>query len=277
MRRIVILFFVTATIFSCGSQNKYKLVKGSKAEAPDANLKINDSIYIDYLEVSFIAYSEYQYYLDKIYGIDSKESQTAALDSNIINQLSEYAQFNLADKGEEVDVANLPVVGVSYEQAQAYAEWRTSAVLENSLIKAKLLYPYEEQDADSHFTPESYFSGEFTGYKPRTGVDFLVFRLPTEEEWEEIYNMSPDTSRSLLTITATFEDPKQEIQYINDNISEMTASPGVAMGGNWLDGKKRHIYEGTEVWLGFRCVADLMSSAEYMELYNARKKKRRRR
>jgi len=89
--------------------------------------------------------------------------------------------------------------------------------------------------------------------------------------------MSPDTSRSLMTITATYEDPKQEIQFINDNISEMTASPGIAKGGNWLDGKKKHIYEGTEVWLGFRCVADLMSSAEYMELYNTRKKKKRRR
>jgi len=204
MRRILLLLLVAGVIFSCGTQNKYKLVKGSKASAPDANLRINDSIYIDYLEISFIAYSEYQYYLDKIYGTTSKESLAAELDTNIINQLSEYAQFNLADKGEEIDVANLPVVGITYDQAEAYAEWRTSAVLENSLIKAKLLYPYEEQDAKSHFTPEGYFSGEFTGFKPRTSIDFLVFRLPTAEEWEDIYGRAPDTTQNLSTISPTF-------------------------------------------------------------------------
>jgi len=264
-------------VAACGSNNKYSLIKGAKAKAPDANTKINDSIYIDYLEISFIAYSEYQYYLDKVYGVNSKESMSAALDSTIINQLGEYAQHNFSEQGEEIKVEDLPVVGVTYEQAQDYARWRTSAVLENSLIKAKLLYPYKKQDGDSHFTPESYFSGEFTGYVPRADIDFLVFRLPTEEEWQEIYDNASDTIPRLSTISETFEDATREVQYINDNVSEMTSTKGVAKGANWLDDSQDHTYEHSEVWLGFRCVADLMSSKEYMEMHEANKKNRRRR
>jgi len=276
MRYFIVFSIAVLCILACGTSNKYSIVKGAKADAPDANLKVNDSIYIDYLEISFIAYSEYQYYLDKIYGADSRESQKAQLDSTIINQLGEYAQFNFTDKGEEIDVANLPVVGISYEQAQAYAEWRTSAVLENTLIKAKLLYPYEQQDEESHFTPAGYFSGEFTGFKPQNSMEFLVFRLPTEEEWDKIYTMSKDTVQRLRTIAATFDDPSRDIQYINDNVSEMTATKGVARGGNWLDDRRSHRYEHGEVWLGFRCVADLMTSEEYMKYHASRKKKGRR-
>ncbi len=273
MRQIMIVSFLAILLGSCGSSNTYRLVKGSKAEAPDANLKINDSIYIDYLEISFLAYGEYQYYLDRIYGIDSRESQKAALDSTVISQLSEFAQYNKAENGTELDVENLPVVGITYEQAMAYAEWRTSAVLENSLIEADLLYPYKEQDAKSHFSPEGYFSGEFTGYRPRVSMDFLVFRLPTTEEWEAIYSAASDTSQTLRTIAPTYEDRSQKVQFINDNVSEMTSSKGVARGGNWLDGHKEHIYEGSEVWLGFRCVADLMSSEEYMKRHSTGKKR----
>jgi len=116
----MIVSFLAILLGSCGSSNTYRLVKGSKAEAPDANLKINDSIYIDYLEISFLAYGEYQYYLDRIYGIDSRESQKAALDSTVISQLSEFAQYNKAENGTELDVENLPVVGITYEQAMAY-------------------------------------------------------------------------------------------------------------------------------------------------------------
>jgi len=272
MRHIIILSFLTILIGSCGSSNKYRLVKGSKAEAPDANLRINDSIYIDYLEISFLAYSEYQFYIDRIYGIDSKEAKSAALDTTVITQLSEFAQYKKADSGGELEVENLPVVGITYEQAQAYTEWRTAAVLENSLIEAELLYPYKQQNAKSHFTPEGYFSGEFTGYKPRVSMDFLVFRLPTAEEWDVIYSEAPDTLQTLRTIAPTFEDKSQAVQFINDNVSEMTSEKGLAKGGNWLDGNKEHIYEGSEVWLGFRCVADLMSSEEYMERLAASKK-----
>ena len=91
MRHIMILSFLAILLGSCGSSNKYTLVKGAKADAPDANLKMNDSIFIDYLEISFLAYSEYQYYLDRIYGIDSKEAKMAALDTTVISQLRDYA------------------------------------------------------------------------------------------------------------------------------------------------------------------------------------------
>ncbi len=269
----MILSFLAILLGSCGSSNKYTLVKGAKADAPDANLKMNDSIFIDYLEISFLAYSEYQYYLDRIYGIDSKEAKMAALDTTVISQLRDYATYNQAENGEVLDIENLPVVGVTYDQAMAYTKWRTAAVLENSLIKADLLYPYKQQDAKSHFTPEGYFSGEFTGYRPRVSMDFLVFRLPTAEEWDEIYSTTADTSQTLRTIAPTFEDKSQAVQFINDNVSEMTASKGLAKGGNWLDGNKDHIYEGSEVWLGFRCVADLVSSEEYMKQHAANKNK----
>ncbi len=272
MRHIITLSFLAFLLGSCGSSNKYSLVKGAKADAPDANLRINDSIYIDYLEISFLAYSEYQFYLDRIYGLDSKQSKFAALDTTVISQLRAFAQSSESEYGETIDVETLPVVGITYEQAQAYTKWRTAVVLENSLVEAGLLYPYKEQDEKSHFTPEVYFSGKFTGYKP-ANMEFLVFRLPTEEEWDVIYSKAMDTTQTLNTIAPTYEDKSQAVQFINDNVSEMIATKGVAKGGNWLDGGKEHIYEGSEVWLGFRCVADLMSSEDYMKRYAPSKKR----
>lgn len=263
---------------ACSSSNKYALVEGKKkTSAPPVNVKINDSLFVDYLEITYIAYSEYLYYLSKIYGSDSEEVKEAALDSLITKKLENYMQETASESLGVVNIENLPVVGVTYDQAVAYTEWRTAAVLELSLIDQKLLYEYKQQDADSHFTPYGYFSGEFTGFKPKQKIDFLVYRLPTEKEWNMIYDLAEDKSRALETITETKESASQSIQYINDNVSEMIAEKGIAKGGNWISADRTHRYDHSDVWLGFRCVAEVTSSAEYMKDPANKKRKRRRR
>lgn len=270
----VVVAIIIAT--ACSTSNKYELVKGKKkTSAPPVNVKINDSIFVDYLEITYIAFSEYQYYLSKIYGADSQEVQEATLDTLITNKLKSFMQESSLVPMDKIKIENLPVVGITYDQAIAYTEWRTSVVLELSLIEQKLLYDYKEQDADSHFTPEGYFSGEFTGSKPSEQIDFLVYRLPTEQEWEMIYELAEDKSRSLTTITETQATASQSIQFINDNVSELISEKGKAKGGNWISGDRTHYYEGSEVWLGFRCVAEVTSSEEYMK--NRPKKRKRRR
>ncbi len=263
---------------ACSTGNKYALVEGKKkTSAPPVNIKINDSLFVDYLEITYIAYSEYLYYLNKIYGSDSEEVKDATLDSLITQKLESYMQETASESVGEINIENLPVVGVSYEQAVAYCKWRTAAVLELSLIDQKLMYEYKQQDADSHFTPFGYFSGDFTGSRPRQKIDFLVYRLPTEEEWDMIYELAEDKSRTLETIAETEENTSQSIQYINDNVSEMIAEKGIAKGGNWINGDRTQRYEQSDVWLGFRCVAEVTSSEEYMKDPANKERKRRRR
>lgn len=263
---------------ACSTTNKYALVEGKKkTSAPPVNIKINDSLFVDYLEITYIAYSEYMYYLSKIYGTDSEEVKAAALDSMITQKLESYIQETSTVPIDQIKIENLPVVGVTYDQAVAYTKWRTAAVLELSLIEQKMLYEYKQQDADSHFTPYGYFSGDFTGTKPKQKIDFLVYRLPTEEEWDMIYELAEDKSRSLETITETHESSSQKIEYINDNVSEMIVTKGVAKGGNWISGDRTQTYEHSDVWLGFRCVAEVTSSEEYMKDPSNKERKRRRR
>ncbi len=274
--KYICFFFLTILIVSaCSTGNKYELVKGKKkTSAPPVNVKINDSLFVDYLEITYIAYSEYLFYLNKIYGADSKEVQEAALDSLITNKLRSYIRESVQVPIDQINIERLPVVGISYDQAIAYTEWRTAAVLELSLIDQKLLYNYKQQSADSHFTPEDYFSGEFTGFKPKQEIDFLVFRLPTEDEWEMIYDLAEDKSRSLTTISETKENADQRIEFINDNVSEMILERGVAKGGNWINPDMTQKYERADVWLGFRCVAEITSSKDYMKSMNSKKRKR---
>lgn len=96
-----------------------------------------------------------------------------------------------------------PVVGVSWEQAQAYALWRTDRINEAILIERKHINPnFEGQQEENHFDSESYLVGLYEaepGSKPMVNAitgeerrvnasdEILVpaYRLPTSSELKQ--------------------------------------------------------------------------------------------
>lgn len=158
-----------------------------------------------------------------------------------------------------------PVVGISHKQAKEYCIWRTQTVKE--MMKA-------------------------IGDDP---VNF-EYRLPTQTEWElvanagyskkqkkllnkknkkyngktRIYNMKFDQNTTKKSSVMTFPSlsfipNKYNIYHIYGNVAEMVAEQNIAVGGSLLDkyedivpSNKVLKYEGPQMWLGFRCVAEII-------------------
>jgi len=156
---------------------------------------------------------------------------------------------------------NNPLVGVSYDQALIYCEWRTQYI--NKLYR---IYHLK--------------------YPKSVGVPKRVnYRLPTPEEWDKILTtetiympdegiVTPDftppvakkdnavntrISKGLTSSVFYYWRNKIGIYAFDDNVSEMTSEKGVARGCNWTGGVENtncHYTEPTN-WIGFRCVVDV--------------------
>jgi hypothetical protein len=229
-------------------------------------LSMNHRLCMDFSEVSGQMYKTYLLELKSEYGADSEEFL-----SNQPNwQHWEEAYPGL--KAEEISqlffesttFALAPIIGVTYEQARTFAEWRTEA--------------FKKELSKMDKRERAYFP-----------IDF-EFRLPTPAEWSRMrfmtqekgmlkavsskasdYNKEFKLSKNDLLnekakINSVFStmDEKLGMSHIHDNVSEMTSEVGKAMGGNWkkaenkVDFNKQIEYTGAQSWLGFRCIFEII-------------------
>jgi hypothetical protein len=137
---------------------------------------------------------------------------------------------------------SLPLTNITYEQALMYCKWRSKVV------------------------------SEIGGRK-------VTYRLPTEDEWLEIVGEMMGkhpkklikefnkAKKSLIRPTALLTNSRTNYPtQLFYNISEMTATEGIAMGLNnsILEGSKwqdnlthTFTYEEYSPFVGFRCIADV--------------------
>ena len=183
---------------------------------------------------------------------------------------------------------NYPVVGVSYEQALAYAKWRTDKVNEKILIDRGVL-----KSTPMHGKPNK--AEEELSKIALKNAALVEYRLPTPQEWEQIassergddwgideqdtkskkqkernislFNVKTD-SQNLKRITFTspvisFSPQNKKYHHLIGNVAEMTTQKNIAKGGSYRHTleeskiKNNIAYEKPEAWLGFRCVAVL--------------------
>ena len=161
------------------------------------------SFYLDQTEVSNLAYREYIFWLNRVYGEDYPTVVQKALPDTLVwrDRLA-YNEPLVQTYFRHPSYQDYPVVGVTWNQANDYANWRSDRVNENLLIEAGILDFDPDQKNENNFNTDAYLAGQYEGLVNEgkedldpsgTGVrnvrfeDGLMlpkYRLPTEAEWE---------------------------------------------------------------------------------------------
>ncbi len=175
------------------------------------------SFYMDETEITNYNWCEYLYWINRTY-TDFPMIYKKALPDTLawrekMGNNETYVEYYLRHPAYR----DYPVVGVSWNQANDFAAWRTDRVNEYVLIREGILTPNPNQQNEP-FTTDSYLAGQYEqglnpagqiadldpskgGYDPTTGKfkarnmatrhvrmeDGILlprYRLPTEAEWE---------------------------------------------------------------------------------------------
>lgn len=272
MKKTIYLIVLVATLFSFGKKHDFNLVP------------LENGLLVDATEISNIDWREYRYWNKNVYGIESPEYKACLPDTTVWRQEGVSNEPYVAYYFQHPAYGEYPVVGISYEQALAFCQWRSNRVNEYIYIQKNNIKP---------------------GGKPVEGFPVIyTFRLPTKKEWLHfskadlekrakktitkklpnsyrvisgqmifgnfntnlpIAPKAPDTLNNNKDITApvnSYFPNTYAIYNTFGNVAEMTSEKGKAMGGHYqenldnLELEKEYLYTKPTCWLGFRCVAE---------------------
>lgn len=153
------------------------------------------SFRIDQYEVSNKQYRTYIKWLENVFIPMGKEAivKAALPDSTVWRSDLAFNEPMVEGYFRNKAFNNYPVVGVSWEQANAYCRWRTDRANEKTLIKFGLIdpkKPYLGKMETVKNTVDTARKNSKPTSKPKINKnleDFILipdFRLPTEAEWE---------------------------------------------------------------------------------------------
>ncbi len=161
------------------------------------------SFYMDQAEVSNLAYLEYLYWLERVFGQDFPQVvRNARPDTLVWREKLAYNEPLVENYLRHPAYHDYPVVGVTWVQANDFCLWRTDRVNEMLLIQEGILdFDPDQRNADN-FNTDAYLAGQYTGLvnQPKENLDpsssgergiklmdgilLPKYRLPTEAEWE---------------------------------------------------------------------------------------------
>lgn len=174
------------------------------------------SFYLDETEVSNQDYREFTHWLARVYPGDVAKVKAATPDSSVWRRKLAYNEPYVNNYFRHPAYSEYPVVGVTWEQASAYCDWRTDRVNEQILVDRGIIEHDASQGGQNVYTTKTYLAGLYQGTegnKPQENPDGSTrrpkwedgillpnYRLPTEAEWEyAAYGLIGNTDGELLT------------------------------------------------------------------------------
>ena len=232
----------------------------TKSKTPPGTVKFKDSLFVDITEISNASWKEYMHWNIKVYGKDSEEYEKIIPDTSI--WVGEFGDLKTS-YFNDLKYLNYPVVGITYDQAVKYCEWRSHQV--------NVLYYILGNKVK--FNPDSTYPGVPKLYK---------YRLPVKEEWLEIAsvelkprhkkklskknmlvgNFKSNTRSTIIVPVDSYYPNMLGVKNMYGNVAEMTSVKGIALGGSWKDDIEDFNitdeikYSQASNCLGFRCMCE---------------------
>ncbi len=174
------------------------------------------SFYMDETEVSNQDYREFTHWVSRVYPGEIGKLKSITPDSSVWRKKLAYNEPYVNNYFRHPAYSEYPVVGVTWEQANAYCAWRTDRVNEQLLVEKGILNHDNTQTGQNVYTTKTYLTGVFEGnagdkpienpdkttrrVKWEDGVLLPNYRLPTEAEWEyAAYGLIGNTDGEVLT------------------------------------------------------------------------------
>ena len=161
------------------------------------------SFYMDECEISNANYREWLYWINLVFKENKEIYRDALPDTLVWRRPLAYNEPYVENYLRHPAYADYPVVGVNWEQAQKYCQWRTDRVNENILYQKGIIeLNVADQSEENNFNTEAYLYGQFDvtdGPKPvedlanegqtrrvrqDDGILLPNYELPTEAQWE---------------------------------------------------------------------------------------------
>ena len=104
------------------------------------------------------------------------------------------------------------MVGISYNQAKLYSEWRTNRVVEFWLIQNDKIKVNKEPTINNHFTIDKYIDDKYEFASDTVKLSYFpIYKIPYEHEWKNyIYS---GIQKRIINAGSV-----QEIAIVKDNL-----------------------------------------------------------